>query len=143
MAFLVGLSIILYHVLRLLPLPVLYGIFLYIGVASLYGVQVLHMTATIPEYLLLYTTTHSPLSSCFLFHFTSLIPSLLPSFYVCSLCSDWLFHSSQTSTNQTTTTSVASPTSESTATHSTRSSSSSSCVSSRWCSRSASSSLSW
>ena len=30
----------LYHVLRLLPLPVLYGIFLYIGVASLYGVQV-------------------------------------------------------------------------------------------------------
>ena len=40
MAVLVGVSMMLYHALRLLPLPVLYGIFLYIGVASLYGVQV-------------------------------------------------------------------------------------------------------
>ena len=42
MAVLIGISMMLYYVLRLLPLPVLYGIFLYIGVASLYGVQV-HM----------------------------------------------------------------------------------------------------
>lgn len=40
MAVLLSVSVMLYHVLRLLPLPVLYGIFLYIGVASLYGVQV-------------------------------------------------------------------------------------------------------
>ena len=40
MAVLIGVSMMLYHALRLLPLPVLYGIFLYIGVASLYGVQV-------------------------------------------------------------------------------------------------------
>jgi hypothetical protein len=39
MAVLIGISMMLYYVLRLLPLPVLYGIFLYIGVASLYGVQ--------------------------------------------------------------------------------------------------------
>jgi hypothetical protein len=39
MAVLIGVSMMLYHALRLLPLPVLYGIFLYIGVASLYGVQ--------------------------------------------------------------------------------------------------------
>ena len=40
MAVLLSLSIVAYQALRLLPLPVLYGIFLYIGVASLYGVQV-------------------------------------------------------------------------------------------------------
>lgn len=39
MAVLMGLSIVAFQALRLLPLPVLYGIFLYIGVASLYGVQ--------------------------------------------------------------------------------------------------------
>ena len=39
-ALLLGLSIMAYQVLRLLPMPVLYGIFLYIGVASLYGIQV-------------------------------------------------------------------------------------------------------
>ena len=40
MAVLLGVSIMAYQALQLLPLPLLYGIFLYIGVASLYGVQV-------------------------------------------------------------------------------------------------------
>ena len=38
---LLGLSILAYRALQLLPLPVLYGLLLYIGVASLYGVQFL------------------------------------------------------------------------------------------------------
>ena len=40
MAMLLGLSVLASSALKLLPLPLLYGIFLYIGVASLYGVQV-------------------------------------------------------------------------------------------------------
>lgn len=40
MSVLLGVSIMAYQALQLLPLPLLYGIFLYIGVASLYGVQV-------------------------------------------------------------------------------------------------------
>lgn len=39
MAILVGISVMAYSVLELLPLPVLYGLVLYLGVASLYGVQ--------------------------------------------------------------------------------------------------------
>ena len=38
-AILVGLSVMAYTVLNLLPLPVLYGLLLYMGVASLYGIQ--------------------------------------------------------------------------------------------------------
>lgn len=41
MAILVGISVMAYRVLELLPLPVLYGLVLYLGVASLYGVQFL------------------------------------------------------------------------------------------------------
>ena len=40
MAVLLCISVVLFKVLQLLPLAILYGIFLYIGVASLYGVQV-------------------------------------------------------------------------------------------------------
>ena len=39
MALLVGISIMAYNVLKLLPLPVLYGLVLYLGVSSLYGIQ--------------------------------------------------------------------------------------------------------
>ena len=38
-AILVGLSVMAYQALNLLPLPVLYGLLLYMGVASLYGIQ--------------------------------------------------------------------------------------------------------
>ena len=38
-AILVGLSVMAYTALKLLPLPVLYGLLLYMGVASLYGIQ--------------------------------------------------------------------------------------------------------
>lgn len=41
MAILVGISVVAYNALKLLPLPVLYGLVLYLGVASLYGVQFL------------------------------------------------------------------------------------------------------
>ena len=41
MAILVGISVMAYQVLELLPLPVLYGLVLYLGVASCYGVQFL------------------------------------------------------------------------------------------------------
>lgn len=49
MAVLLGLAIMPYQVLKLLPMPVLYGIFLYIGVTSLFGVQVSELT--LPELL--------------------------------------------------------------------------------------------
>ena len=39
MAFMVSLSVMAYSVLKLLPLPVLYGLILYLGVASLHGLQ--------------------------------------------------------------------------------------------------------
>lgn len=39
MAVMVSLSVMAYSVLELLPLPVLYGLILYLGVASLYGLQ--------------------------------------------------------------------------------------------------------
>lgn len=41
MAILVGISVMAYQVLELLPLPVLYGLVLYLGVTSMYGVQFL------------------------------------------------------------------------------------------------------
>ena len=39
MSILVGMSVMVYSVLKLLPLPVLYGLLFYLGAASLYGVQ--------------------------------------------------------------------------------------------------------
>jgi anion exchange protein len=39
MSILLGISILAHQVLQLIPLPVLYGLFLYMGVTSLYGVQ--------------------------------------------------------------------------------------------------------
>ena len=39
MALMVSLSVMAYSVLKLLPLPVLYGLLLYLGVASLNGLQ--------------------------------------------------------------------------------------------------------
>ena len=41
MAILICFSVMAYRVLNLLPLPVLYGLVLYLGVASLYGMQFL------------------------------------------------------------------------------------------------------
>lgn len=41
MAVFVVLSVMAYRVLKLLPLPVLYGLVLYLGVSSLYGIQFL------------------------------------------------------------------------------------------------------
>ncbi len=42
MSILVGLSVMLYSVTSFIPLPVLYGLLFYLGVASLYGIQFVH-----------------------------------------------------------------------------------------------------
>ena len=73
----IGLSVLITKVLQLIPMPVLYGVFLYMGVSSLKGMQLVHRVMIVfmpakyqPDYMFL---RHVPVKRVHLFTFIQIM----------------------------------------------------------------------